>query len=82
MPMTSDTLLNACALIELVARQDGDTIALDDHISLIGDAVCDHHRIALYVTGALVNICKDVGFDLTAFINHERGEAFREGGMA
>lgn len=85
--MTPDNLLNACALAELVARQDGDTRALDDAVALLGGEMCSHAAIALYWCGAFVNLAKDADFDIAEFIAAERAAALAveqpdPGGMA
>ena len=62
--MTSDSLLDAVALVELVARQGGDTCDLDDALSLLAGTSCGHAAVSLYLAGALVNVAKATGFDL------------------
>ena len=85
--MTSDTLLTACALLELVERQGGNTIDIDDSLTLLAGERCAHASVSLYLAAVVVNVCKDADFNLSEFISSERAAALAveqpdPGGMA
>ncbi len=67
-----DAILNALATLQL-ARELGSTDPLAEYLTLLGPT-CEHQVQTLFLTGLLLSVADETGFDLDQLIAQERAE--------